>query len=227
MRREFAMPDVGEGLTEAEILTWRVAPGDTVAVNQIIVEIETAKAAVELPSPYAGTVGELLAQPGETVAVGSPIIAIETAEAGSAAPAAGSTAGVAAAPAAPEERGAKIGEAGADGRIATLVGYGPRPGSVARRPRRRPDADRPAPAATAPAVSPPTGCPRPPCPRRPCPRRPHRPGPRRTNPHPQPPNPGWTVRAAQPRQEATPIPVIPGRAATASRSDAATAGWCP
>ena len=67
MRREFAMPDVGEGLTEAEILTWHVAPGDTVTVNQIIVEIETAKAAVELPCPCAGTVGELLAEPGQTV----------------------------------------------------------------------------------------------------------------------------------------------------------------
>ncbi len=104
-------------------------------MNQVLVEIETAKAAVELPSPWAGTVGELLAQPGDTVAVGAPIIAIETAEAG-AAPAA-----AAAAPPPPprrpaEERGAKIGEAGADGRIATLVGYGPRPGSVTRRPRR-------------------------------------------------------------------------------------------
>ena len=55
------MPDVGEGLTEADILTWHVGPGDTVVVNQILVEIETAKAAVELPSPWAGTVGELLA----------------------------------------------------------------------------------------------------------------------------------------------------------------------
>jgi pyruvate dehydrogenase E2 component (dihydrolipoamide acetyltransferase) len=119
MRREFAMPDVGEGLTEAEIVSWQVQPGDPVTVNQVICEIETAKAAVELPCPYAGTVGELLAQPGETIAVGTPIIVIETAEA---------------APA--EEQGAKIGEAGADGRIATLVGYGPRPGSVARRPRR-------------------------------------------------------------------------------------------
>jgi 2-oxoisovalerate dehydrogenase E2 component (dihydrolipoyl transacylase) len=143
VRREFAMPDVGEGLTEADILSWHVAAGDAVAVNQILVEIETAKAAVELPSPWAGTVGELLAQPGDTVAVGAPIIAIETAEAGSA------SNGAPAAAAAPvdEERGAKIGEAGADGRIATLVGYGPRPGSVTRRPRRRPDPPAPAPPA--------------------------------------------------------------------------------
>ena len=133
MQREFAMPDVGEGLTEAEIVTWNVAVGDTVVVNQILCEIETAKAAVELPSPFAGTVVALLAQPGETIAVGRPIVVIETAEPGGAAPAA--------APAPPaEEGGAKIGEAGVDGRIATLVGYGPRPGSVARRPRRAPAA---------------------------------------------------------------------------------------
>jgi pyruvate dehydrogenase E2 component (dihydrolipoamide acetyltransferase) len=135
MRREFAMPDVGEGLTEAEVVTWHVAPGDTVTVNQVIVEIETAKAAVELPSPYAGTVGALLVQPGRTVPVGAPIIAIETAEAGAPAPA------PAAADA--EKTGAKIGEAGADGRIATLVGYGPRPGSVQRRPRRTPAPPKP------------------------------------------------------------------------------------
>jgi 2-oxoisovalerate dehydrogenase E2 component (dihydrolipoyl transacylase) len=134
MRREFAMPDVGEGLTEAEVVTWHVAPGDTVAVNQIIVEIETAKAAVELPSPYAGTVGALLVEPGQTVPVGAPIIAIETAEAGAPAAVASEDAEAGAG----AEPGAKIGEAGKDGRIATLVGYGPRPGSVQRRPRRSP-----------------------------------------------------------------------------------------
>ena len=141
------MPDVGEGLTEAEVVTWHVAPGDTVTVNQVIVEIETAKAAVELPCPYAGTVGELLVEPGQTVSVGAPIIAIETAEAGAPAASGAPSSPTAvpaqarvAAPAEPaagvEETGAKIGEAGKDGRIATLVGYGPRPGSVARRPRR-------------------------------------------------------------------------------------------
>ncbi len=120
------MPDVGEGLTEAEVVSWHVAPGDSVTVNQIIVEIETAKAAVELPCPFAGTVGELLVESGQTVEVGTPIIAIETAEAGVLA--------------AVSEGGAKIGEAGADGRIATLVGYGPRQGTVSRRPRRAPPA---------------------------------------------------------------------------------------
>lgn len=72
----FALPDVGEGLTEAEIVSWKVAPGDEVAVNQVIVEIETAKSLVELPSPYAGTVAELLVAEGDTVAVGTPIVAV-------------------------------------------------------------------------------------------------------------------------------------------------------
>lgn len=76
----FSMPDVGEGLTEAEILRWLVQPGDTVAVNQMIVEIETAKAAVELPCPFAGVVEELHAPEGAIVAVGSPIISITGAE---------------------------------------------------------------------------------------------------------------------------------------------------
>ncbi len=72
----FHLPDVGEGLTEAEIVQWRVAPGDEVAVNDVLVEIETAKSLVELPSPFAGTVGELLAPEGETVTVGAAIITI-------------------------------------------------------------------------------------------------------------------------------------------------------
>ncbi|MDQ2881413.1 MAG: 2-oxo acid dehydrogenase subunit E2 [Actinomycetota bacterium] len=130
----FALPDVGEGLTEAEILSWHVAPGDTVTVNQIIVDIETAKAAVELPSPYAGVVSELFAEPGATVAVGTPIIAIDT----GAAPAGSSG---------PAPAGA-IGDEGASGRIANLVGYGPRTATVARRPRKA------APASVAAAPSP-------------------------------------------------------------------------
>jgi len=83
----FVLPDVGEGLTEAEIVQWRVAPGDTVAVNDVIVEIETAKSLVELPSPYAGTVGELLASEGSTVEVGAPIITIGSTDAGTPPPA--------------------------------------------------------------------------------------------------------------------------------------------
>ncbi|MDO4240979.1 MAG: dihydrolipoamide acetyltransferase family protein [Microbacteriaceae bacterium] len=72
----FNLPDVGEGLTEAEIVTWLVAPGDEVELNQTVCEIETAKSVVELPSPFAGTVAELLAEVGETVPVGEPILRI-------------------------------------------------------------------------------------------------------------------------------------------------------
>src|SRR4029079_7927481 len=72
---EFKLPDVGEGLTEAEIVTWKVKEGDTVAINDIVVEIETAKSLVELPSPFAGVVQRLMVPEGETVPVGTPIIA--------------------------------------------------------------------------------------------------------------------------------------------------------
>ena len=73
---EFKLPDVGEGLTEAEIVSWKVKVGDIIAINDIIVEIETAKSLVELPSPYAGTVLSLFVPEGETIAVGTPIIAV-------------------------------------------------------------------------------------------------------------------------------------------------------
>jgi 2-oxoisovalerate dehydrogenase E2 component (dihydrolipoyl transacylase) len=73
---EFKLPDVGEGLTEAEIVTWKVKEGDTVAINDIVVEIETAKSLVELPSPFAGVVQKLMVPEGEMVPVGTPIIAI-------------------------------------------------------------------------------------------------------------------------------------------------------
>jgi 2-oxoisovalerate dehydrogenase E2 component (dihydrolipoyl transacylase) len=73
---EYLLPDVGEGLTEAEIVAWKVKVGDVIAVNDIVVEIETAKSLVELPSPYAGTVTAILVEEGTTVAVGTPIIAV-------------------------------------------------------------------------------------------------------------------------------------------------------
>ena len=73
---EFLLPDVGEGLTEAEIVAWKVKVGDTIEINDVIVEIETAKSLVELPSPYEGTVLALLVAEGETVAVGTPIISV-------------------------------------------------------------------------------------------------------------------------------------------------------
>ncbi len=75
--KEFKLPDVGEGLTEADIVRWHVHPGDKVTVNQIIVEIETAKAVVELPSPYAGVVASLLVPEGATADVGTPIISVD------------------------------------------------------------------------------------------------------------------------------------------------------
>ena len=76
---DFLLPDVGEGLTEAEIVAWKVKPGDTVAMNQVLVEIETAKSLVELPSPFEGTVSALLVEEGQTVEVGTAIITVESA----------------------------------------------------------------------------------------------------------------------------------------------------
>ncbi|GLZ53216.1 dihydrolipoamide acetyltransferase family protein [Actinomycetospora sp. NBRC 106378] len=115
-RETFRLPDVGEGLTEADVLHWHVAVGDPVTVNQTLVEVETAKAAVELPCPFDGTVHELLAAEGDTVAVGSPLVAITTGEDE---------------PAAPEGSGS------------VLVGYGTS-ASATRRRRRRPVTPEPA-----------------------------------------------------------------------------------
>ncbi|MEV4954656.1 dihydrolipoamide acetyltransferase family protein [Paenarthrobacter nitroguajacolicus] len=83
MIKEFRLPDLGEGLTESEILSWKVAVGDTVTLNQVIAEVETAKAVVELPSPFAGVVAELHEQPGTVVEVGKPIVSFEVEDAGS------------------------------------------------------------------------------------------------------------------------------------------------
>ena len=79
---KFNLPDVGEGLTEAEIVAWKVKPGDTVAVNDVLCEIETAKSLVELPSPFAGTVTELLVPEGVTIDVGTAIISVSDAVSG-------------------------------------------------------------------------------------------------------------------------------------------------
>ncbi|NKY40808.1 biotin/lipoyl-containing protein, partial [Cellulomonas septica] len=76
--QQFPLPDAGEGLTEAEIVAWHVAVGDAVEVNQTIVEIETAKSLVDLPSPWTGVVSAILVEPGQTVDVGTPIIEIDT-----------------------------------------------------------------------------------------------------------------------------------------------------
>lgn len=141
---QFRMPDLGEGLTEAEVVRWLVRPGDEVRLNQPLVEVETAKAAVEVPSPYAGVVQQLHADAGATVDVGSVIVTVRTGG-----PDGGGRDGSGAESAPPDDQ------------PATLVGYGPRP-AVAR--RRRPTGAAPsidraaapsAPGAPAPPVAPP------------------------------------------------------------------------
>ena len=180
MNKEFKLPDVGEGLTEADIVSWHVKPGDTIEDGQVIVEIETAKAVVELPSPYAGTVTGLLVEEGQTVDVGTPIIAVDVggtdesagkpaAEPAAAEPATAEAAAAQAAvqgatdpgatepgatdPGATEPEGAAP-PAGADappGRQAVLVGYGVKPGSTTRRARKKP-ATRPGSYPSSPAM---------------------------------------------------------------------------
>jgi 2-oxoisovalerate dehydrogenase E2 component (dihydrolipoyl transacylase) len=127
--KQFKLPDIGEGLTEADILTWHVKVGDVVEVNQIIVEVETAKAAVELPSPFAGLVTGLHVQEGATVDVGTPIITIDVAP------------GAVLPDAMPAVGGAvSAGEvAGEPKRQSVLVGYGPRAEGGTSRRRRRTD----------------------------------------------------------------------------------------
>ncbi|MFE7743135.1 dihydrolipoamide acetyltransferase family protein [Nocardia sp. NPDC057455] len=104
---EFRLPDLGEGLTDAELVSWTVAVGDVVELNQPIADVETAKAVVSLPSPFAGRVVELLARPGDTVAVGAPLIRVQATGSAS---------------------------AGSDARRASvLVGYGPEAEATSRR----------------------------------------------------------------------------------------------
>ncbi|MCU1471917.1 MAG: 2-oxo acid dehydrogenase subunit [Glaciihabitans sp.] len=143
---EFLLPDVGEGLTEAEIVSWKVKPGDIVAINQVLVEIETAKSLVELPSPFEGTVSALLVEEGQTVDVGTPIISVGT----------GITVPIAPAPEIPAEvtdaAGSITHEAPVEEAPANLVGYGAK-GHAATRRRRGDIAPTAvvAPAASAPA----------------------------------------------------------------------------
>lgn len=128
MSQLYELPDVGEGLTEATIVSWRVAAGDTVAVNDVLVEIETAKSLVELPSPFAGVIGDLLVAEGDLVEVGTAILRMR------------------------EEPGQA---AKGDGEGANLVGYGSGAGSRSRRGRRRGSAaERRAAAPKAPAAAP-------------------------------------------------------------------------
>ncbi|EDY42845.2 dihydrolipoamide acetyltransferase family protein [Streptomyces sp. SPB074] len=160
--REFKMPDVGEGLTEAEILGWYVQPGDTVTDGQVVCEVETAKAAVELPIPFDGVVRELRFAEGTTVDVGQVIIVVDTG--GGEGDEGTKPVGAAEAPAAPAEAA----QAQPAGRQPVLVGYGVAESSTKRRPRKaaqaQPATERgrvngnahpaPAPAAPAPAARP-------------------------------------------------------------------------
>ena len=140
--KTFNLPDVGEGLTEAEIVQWKVKEGDTVAINDVIVEIETAKSLVELPSPFAGTVTGLLVDEGQTVEVGTPIFQVGSGAPQQAAPAPVDT---------PVEQAAAGPSAAGDGPPASsLTGSGPKADAVRRRPRRaaaRPSAGAPGQAA--------------------------------------------------------------------------------
>ncbi|XBB65762.1 dihydrolipoamide acetyltransferase family protein [Nocardioides sp. WV_118_6] len=151
MSNEFKLPDVGEGLTEADIVAWRVKTGDVIAINDIVVEIETAKSIVELPSPYAGEVLALLVAEGDTVEVGTPIIRIG--EPGSA-PAPAATPAPAPPAAAPASAGPEVIDTNVppEGN-ATLVGYGPKQRALKRRTRKGetvPEAEAEAEAAPAP-----------------------------------------------------------------------------
>ncbi|KRE39465.1 branched-chain alpha-keto acid dehydrogenase subunit E2 [Janibacter sp. Soil728] len=118
--KNFNLPDPGEGLTEAEITTWKVKVGDEVAVNDIVIEVETAKSLVELPIPFAGKVVQLLAAEGDTVDVGAPIIAVE----------------VAGSDPEPATPAAPAADEGDEASGPNLVGYGAKAGSTRRRARK-------------------------------------------------------------------------------------------
>jgi 2-oxoisovalerate dehydrogenase E2 component (dihydrolipoyl transacylase) len=145
---KFNLPDVGEGLTEAEIVAWKVKPGDTVAINDVLCEIETAKSLVELPSPFAGTVTELLVPEGVTIDVGTAIISVSDAVSGDPTPA---DVPAPATPVQPLYGKLPADDAGTSGSALAagpLVGSGPKADAVKRRPRKA------TPAAAVPVVEP-------------------------------------------------------------------------
>jgi pyruvate dehydrogenase E2 component (dihydrolipoamide acetyltransferase) len=145
---DFLLPDLGEGLDEAEVIAWRVKPGERVAVDQVIAEVETAKAVVEVPVPFAGVVATLHAEPGSTVSVGQPLITVEADE-----PAAGfREPGVAV----PEQAPATVnGNEEASGSV--LIGYGTTAAPArTRRGRRRTAVGAPSPGAPATSAASPT-----------------------------------------------------------------------
>ncbi|SCL38402.1 pyruvate dehydrogenase E2 component (dihydrolipoamide acetyltransferase) [Micromonospora pallida] len=164
--KEFNLPDLGEGLTEGEILAWLVKVGDTIELNQPIVEVETAKAAVEIPAKWAGQVKSIFHPEGSTVEVGTPIIAIDTdpgagplAEEPTPTPSAAALAAVDVAPSEGAVEPGLIGGPAPGGRTAVLVGYGPRSTVAKRRPRKatgpvpaQATPTQPAPVAAAPAA---------------------------------------------------------------------------
>jgi len=142
LERTFDLPDLGEGLEEAELMSWKVAEGDDVELNQPLVEVNTAKAVVEIPSPFAGKIAKLHGGEGDVVKVGQPLVTFEVAEG---AP----TTGEAAAAAAAGQEAKEVRDGGGK-REAVLVGYGV--DQDARRGRRRklqPPGPRQAPAAAA------------------------------------------------------------------------------
>ncbi len=139
--KKFALPDLGEGLTESEIVAWKVAVGDTVTLNQIIAEVETAKALVELPSPFAGVVSQLFADEGATVQVGDPIVEFDVDGGESESPRGTQDSGRAvdaAADGVSDESGTAISPSDTPvvERQAVLVGYGPKIEGGARPARR-------------------------------------------------------------------------------------------
>jgi 2-oxoisovalerate dehydrogenase E2 component (dihydrolipoyl transacylase) len=144
--RTFDLPDLGEGLEDAELVSWKVAEGDEVELNQPLVEVNTAKALVEIPSPFAGRVTKLHGGEGDVVKVGQPLVTFEVAEG---AP----TTGEAAAAAAAGESAKEVREDGGAKREAVLVGYGvDQEARQGRRRKLRPPGPRQAPAAVAEAA---------------------------------------------------------------------------
>ncbi|MCX5053027.1 MULTISPECIES: dihydrolipoamide acetyltransferase family protein [unclassified Streptomyces] len=138
----FRLPDLGEGLTEAEIVEWKVAVGDTVTIDQIVIEVETAKAAVEVPVPYAGTVLRLHAEAGTALAVGEPLITVGAGVPGEAEGTAGgsgdpSPGGHAAGSASADPAADRYREEEQAGSGNVLIGYGTGHGPAPRRRRRR------------------------------------------------------------------------------------------
>jgi pyruvate/2-oxoglutarate dehydrogenase complex dihydrolipoamide acyltransferase (E2) component len=114
MGKQFILPDLGEGLTEAEIVTWLVKPGDTIAIDQPVVEVESAKSVVELPSPFGGVVETLHAEPGTTVHAGQPLLTVSGPE----------TASPDAPDVVPGTAVRQIPDAAEEGSGAVLIGYG-------------------------------------------------------------------------------------------------------